>query len=197
MNMNSKTMIEILKEGLTQNAVAHSIDQVLEANEIAQHVDQTSFRQGMCNLAAAVNVITTQGAAGQAGFTASAVCSVTDSPPTLLVCLNRSASVFDTFNINKVLCVNTLAAHQMHLSNLFGGKTPMSERFAQGEWQTLKTLAPVLQDALVSFDCEVVQSMSVGSHDVLICEVKAIQHNQGHNALLYFNRAYCEPQPMN
>ena len=197
MNMNSKTMVNTLMDSLPQHAVPHVVDQASVATEMEDLLDQASFRQAMSNLGAAVNVITTQGTAGQAGFTASAVCSVTDSPPTLLVCLNRSASVFETFKSNKVLCVNTLASHQMHLSNLFGGKTPMPERFARGEWRTLKTLAPVLQDALVSFDCEVVQSMSVGSHDVLICEVKAIQHNQGQNALLYFNRLYCEPQPMN
>lgn len=160
-------------------------------------MDKQSFKNGMSNLGAAVNVITTQGPAGQAGFTASAVCSVTDSPPTLLVCLNRSASVFETFKANQVLCVNTLAAHQAELSNAFGGRTPMQERFAKAEWSTLCTQAPVLDDALVSFDCEVVQSISVGSHDVLICEVKAMKQNQGLNALMYFNRAYCEPQPMN
>ncbi|WP_228283879.1 NADH-dependent FMN reductase RutF [Acinetobacter terrestris] len=160
-------------------------------------IDQATFRQGMSNLGAAVNVITTDGAAGQAGFTASAVCSVTDSPPTLLVCLNRSASVFETFKTNKVLCVNTLASHQTELSNVFGGKTAMSERFLRGKWSTLITQAPVLEDALVSFDCEVVQSVSVGSHDVLICQVKAMKQNEGRNALMYFNRAYCEPQPMN
>jgi flavin reductase len=76
----------------------------------------------MANLGAAVNVITTDGGAGQAGFTASAVCSVTDTPPTLLVCLNRSASVFETFKTNQVLCVNTLSSQQQHLSNLFGVK---------------------------------------------------------------------------
>lgn len=160
-------------------------------------LDQKMFREGMANLCAAVNVITTTGDAGQAGFTASAVCSVTDSPPTLLVCLNRSASVFETFQKNQVLCVNTLAAHQTELSNAFGGKTPMQERFAKAKWSTLATQSPVLEDALVSFDCEVVQSMSVGSHDVLICEVKAMQNSQGMNALMYFNRAYCEPQAMN
>ena len=188
--MNTKRMPSTLAEKVKTHLVSDScVD--------AEAVDVQKFRQGMSNLGAAVNVITTDGIAGQAGFTASAVCSVTDSPPTLLVCLNRSASVFDTFKCNKSLCVNTLANHQRQLSNVFGGKTPMPERFAQGQWTTLKTLAPVLLDALVSFDCEVVQSMSVGSHDVLICEVKAIQQNEGQNALLYFNRAYCEPQPMN
>ena len=72
----------------------------------------------------------------------------------------------------------------------------MAERFAQGQWSTLVTQAPVLDDALVSFDCEVVQSVAMGSHDVLFCQVKAIRQNDQQNALLYFNRSYCEPQPM-
>lgn len=173
----------------------NNLDEFASITHLA--IDQQVFRQGMSNLGAAVNVITTHGEAGQAGFTASAVCSVTDTPPTLLVCLNRSASVFETFKTNQVLCVNTLASKHQHLSNLFGGKTPMDERFQQGQWTTLVTQAPVLEDALVSFDCEVVQSMSIGSHDVLFCEVKAMKQSQGMNALMYFNRAYCEPTEMN
>lgn len=58
-------------------------------------VDQQTFRDAMSCMGAAVNIITTDGPAGRAGFTASAVCSVTDTPPTLLVCLNRGASVCD------------------------------------------------------------------------------------------------------
>ena len=189
--MNSKSL------SLEMATQAHSHEVSTTANKQHDMVDAQLFRQGMSSLGAAVHVITTQGVAGQAGFTASAVCSVTDTPPTLLVCLNRSASVFETFQQNGVLCVNTLAVDQQHLSQAFGGKTPMADRFQLGQWSTLKTLAPVLQGALVSFDCEVVQSMTVGSHDVLICEVKAMQQTQGQNALLYFNRAYCEPQPMN
>ncbi|WP_130804930.1 NADH-dependent FMN reductase RutF [Acinetobacter ihumii] len=183
MNVSDQTQ-SVLKELLQQHSQNRSTH---------LQVDQQTFRQGMSNLGAAVNVITTDGVAGKSGFTASAVCSVTDSPPTLLVCLNRSASVFETFQKNQVLCVNTLATHQRHLSNLFGGKTPMQERFAQGQWTTLVTQAPVLEDALVSFDCEVVYSHSVGSHDVLFCQVKAIQQHQGLNGLMYFNRNYCEP----
>ncbi len=48
-------------------------------------VDQQTFRDAMSCMGAAVNIITTDGPAGRAGFTASAVCSVTDTPPTLLV----------------------------------------------------------------------------------------------------------------
>lgn len=70
-------------------------------------VDQQTFRDAMSCMGAAVNIITTDGPAGRAGFTASAVCSVTDTPPTLLVCLNRGASVWPVFNENRTLCKYT------------------------------------------------------------------------------------------
>lgn len=183
------------------NTQASGVDELLDLANISKafthlDVDKDIFRNGMSSLGSAVNVITTHGEAGQAGFTASAVCSVTDTPPTLLVCLNRSASVFPVFTENKVLCVNTLSAQHTQLSNLFGGKTPMADRFAAAKWTSLITGAPVLEDALIAFDCEVSQSLSVGSHDVMFCQVKAIRHNPNSNALMYFNRGYCEPQRM-
>jgi flavin reductase len=52
-------------------------------------IDKEIYLNAMAHLATAVHVITTGGKAGEAGFTASAVCSVTDCPPTLLVCANR------------------------------------------------------------------------------------------------------------
>jgi flavin reductase len=107
--------------------------------------DKQTFRDAMACVGAAVNIITTDGPAGMAGFTASAVCSVTDSPPTLLVCLNRGASVWPTFSENRTLCVNTLSAGQEPLSNLFGGKTPMEDRFAAARWKPAKQAARVLR----------------------------------------------------
>ena len=67
-------------------------------------VDQQTFRDAMSCMGAAVNIITTDGPAGRAGFTASAVCSVTDTPPTLLVCLNRGASVWPAWCARACSC---------------------------------------------------------------------------------------------
>jgi len=153
-------------------------------------VPRSEYRDAMARLGAAVNIITTDGPAGRAGFTASAVCSVTDDPPTLLVCLNRSASVYPAFDANGVLCVNVLAAGQEALSALFGGKTPMEQRFGGGAWQALSTGAPVLDGAAVSFDCRVVQRTAVGTHDVLFCEVDAIRTGDSARGLIYFDRRY-------
>lgn len=153
-------------------------------------VSAADFRAGMALLGAAVNIVTTDGPGGRAGFTASAVCSVTDAPPTLLVCLNRSASVYDVFTANDALCVNTLAPRHEPLSRLFGGKSLTEERFASGVWQVLSSGAPVLGDASVAFDCRIVRRMPVGTHDILLCEVVAVQRHPEVGGLVYFDRAY-------
>lgn len=155
---------------------------------------KADFRSAMARLGAAVNVITTDGPGGRAGFTASAVCSVSDEPPSLLVCLNRSASVYETFKRNAVLCVNVLGAGHQDISNLFGGKTSMDERFAAAAWHLGVTGSPVMEQASVSFDCRVHQITEVGTHDVLICEVLAIHTNPLAHSLIYFNRQYHELQ---
>ena len=151
---------------------------------------KADYRNAMSRLGAAVNIITSNGPAGRAGFTASAVCSVTDEPPTLLVCLNRSASVYPAFEANGVLCVNVLAAGQQALSGVFGGKTPMDERFANGRWEAGPTGSPMLTGASASFDCRVVRSVSVGTHDVLFCEVTAVETAHEAHGLIYFDRRY-------
>ncbi|MFG1399024.1 flavin reductase [Roseixanthobacter pseudopolyaromaticivorans] len=156
----------------------------------APAVTQQSYRDAMSRVGAAVNVVTTDGPGGKAGFTASAVCSVTDSPPTLLVCLNRGSSVSAAFQANGVLCVNTLAPSHKGLSNLFGGKTPMEERFAAAQWAPCATGAPMLADAVAAFDCRVARTVDVGTHCVLFCEVVGIAAGGTPEALIYFGRRY-------
>ncbi|MDF2642848.1 MAG: 4-hydroxyphenylacetate 3-monooxygenase, reductase component [Pseudomonas sp.] len=155
---------------------------------------KADFRSAMARLGAAVNIITTDGPGGRAGFTASAVCSVSDEPPSLLVCLNRSASVYETFKRNSVLCVNVLGAGHQDISNLFGGKTSMDERFAAATWNTGVSGSPVMAEACVSFDCRLKQITEVGTHDILICEVIAIHTTPQAHSLIYFNRQYHELQ---
>ena len=131
-------------------------------------VETTDFRNGMSLLTGAVNVITTAGETGRFGFTASAVCSVTDTPPTLLVCMNRSSSSHCHFKDNGILSVNVLGAHHQQISQAFASRIPMDERFTHGEWTTLLTGSPVLSDALVSFDCRIRQMNDVGTHTILL-----------------------------
>lgn len=153
-------------------------------------VDSTDFKNAMSRLSSAVHVVTTSGIAGRHGFTASAVCSVTDSPPSLLVCMNIASRSYESFVKNRVLAVNVLADHQETLSNVFSSKLSADERFAYGSWQTLATGSPILAEALVSFDCQINQIQEVGTHGIFICNIVAIEQNQDGKGLVYFDRAY-------
>lgn len=155
-------------------------------------ISKAEFREAMARLGAAVNVITTDGPGGRAGFTASAVCSVTDTPPTVLVCANRTNDSYAAMRENGVLCVNTLTGAQQDLSPVFAGMTAhaMAARFDVGHWGRLATGAPVLLDAAVSFDCRISQIAVVGTHDVFFCEVEAVHTGPVHEGLIYFARAY-------
>jgi flavin reductase len=129
-------------------------------------------------------------AAGRAGFTASAVCSVTDNPPTLLVCMSRRSSAHASVTKNGVVCVNVLSAGHQRLSRRFGGGIPVDERFAGAVWSILETGAPVLADCAVAFDCRIVDLANVGTHDVLFCRVVALQRSDSVDNLIYFGREY-------
>ncbi|MDH4439059.1 MAG: flavin reductase [Rhizobium sp.] len=164
--------------------------QPFDRSAVLPPVTREIYREGMASLAAAVNVIATDGPAGPAGFTATAVTSVTDDPPTLLVCLNRSSSAAPAVLANKVVSVNALAPGHETVSSLFGGKTPTADRFAAANWTLGKTGAPLLQDALVSFDCQVTETVEVGTHVILMCEVVDVRANDREAALVYFRRGY-------
>lgn len=161
---------------------------------IKDMIEATDFRDGMSLLTTAVNIVTTEGASGAHGFTASAVCSVTDNPPTLLVCMNQTSRSHAHFIDNKTLCVNVLGAQHEYISNAFASKLGSEERFQQGSWTEMATGAPVLEDALVSFDCEIEHIQEVGTHSVFMCRVVAIkkaeQQSRADESLVYFNRAY-------
>lgn len=154
--------------------------------------DPAQFREAMSQMGAAVHIITTQGAAGKAGFTATAVASVSDTPPTVLVCLNRKSQITPVMRENKVFCVNTLASHDEELANVFAGRTGqfMADRFNAGDWTTLETGAPALKHAIAAIDCRVLEMKSVATHDIYFGEVAAIRLANADKALVYHARAY-------
>ncbi len=155
-------------------------------------VDQHQFREAMSQLGAAVHVVTTAGPAGTAGFTATAVSSVSDQPATLLVCINRRSQIAPILNENRVLCVNTLRAGTDSVADLFAGRTkvPMAERFNAGSWTELSTGAPAMTDAVVAFDCRVIEIKAVATHNVVFAGVVAVRLGKPGPALVYHERAY-------
>lgn len=155
-------------------------------------LDPILFREGMSRVAAAVHVVTTDGTAGRAGFTATAVTPVTDSPASLLVCANTAGRSVQALLANQVFCVNALSAADLELAQVFSGRKDLhgQDRFSVGEWGILETGAPVLMTGLVSFDCRLVDARIVATHHVLIGEIVAARLGEKAPGLVYRERGY-------
>jgi flavin reductase (DIM6/NTAB) family NADH-FMN oxidoreductase RutF len=158
----------------------------------AKPVDGQQFKLGMRTLAGAVNLITSMHAGHRYGMTATAVCSASAEPPTVLVCVNRLATTHDAVAKSRVFCVNVLRAEDWQLSTHFSGGQTGEARFRHGNWTRLSTGAPVLLDALVSFDCRVVKKLAHGTHTVFLGEVEQILIGKKGKPLLYSDGQYAK-----
>ncbi|MDB5557865.1 MAG: flavin reductase domain protein FMN-binding protein [Enterovirga sp.] len=135
-------------------------------------IDSALFKRGMRRLAAGVSLVTTIDGDEPHGLLATSVSSVSADPvPSLLVCVNRSASAHDRIQKASVFCVNLLGEDEMHLAERFMSADKAS-RFAGSCWTVLETGAPAVEGALASFDCEVLKAVEVGSHTLFIGAVK-------------------------
>ncbi|OLP46019.1 flavin reductase [Rhizobium oryziradicis] len=154
-------------------------------------VSQAAFRNAMARVCAPVNIITTNGPAGRGGFTATAMCPVTDEPPTLLVCMNSRSAQTALFMENRRFCVNVLTGDHKDLAGFFAGREPdMASRFAAGDWVDFASGNQALADAIVSFDCLLKEARLVGTHNILIGEVVEIRARRDGHALLYVDRSF-------
>lgn len=155
-------------------------------------VPSAEYRDAMSHFASAVHIVTTHGEKGKRGVTISACCSLSDNPPTVLVCLMRQHEENRIFLENEKFCVNTLAGHHKDLSDIFAGrgKLTQEQRFSHAKWGILKTGSPILDDAVVSLDCQLIGWHIHATHYVLIGEVVAVKIHSGADALMYLDRSY-------
>ncbi|SFI25110.1 flavin reductase family protein [Jannaschia pohangensis] len=151
------------------------------------------FVHAMSRAAATVSVVTTDGPAGRAGVTVSAMTSVSadGDAPTILICVNRTASAAPAILENKCFAVNVLHTGQQAIADVFAGRGDATgaDRFTGLAFDTLKTGAPVL-DGLAGFDCEIQAVDPIGTHYVIIGAVRAVRASEEGSPLIYGMRSY-------
>jgi flavin reductase (DIM6/NTAB) family NADH-FMN oxidoreductase RutF len=155
-------------------------------------VSAEAFKQGMRCLAAGVTIVTTLHAGVRSGLTATAVTSLSADPPQVLVCVNRSAGAHDLIHRGSLMCVNVLAHAHQNLAARFAGQKGVfgEDRFAAGRWTTLTTGAPVLDDAMASFDCVVTERVQATTHTIFIGRVVGVRARPKARPLVYASGTY-------
>ena len=153
------------------------------------------FKQGMRALTSGVSVIGAYGPDGAPlAMTATAVTSLTADPPSLLLCVNRSASMAVALVRNARFSVNVLGADQIDIAKAFGGQLDVrgTGRFAYGNWRRVDdTEVPVLTGSRVSFECEVSHVHEWATHHIVIGSVLDVHFSHGHaQSLVYTDGKY-------
>jgi len=132
--------------------------------------DVNGFRNAMGLRAAGVTVVTTRDRYGEPqGLTATAVCSVSLAPPTILVCIDRTAECYAAFQETKTFAVNLLRHDQEALSRRFARKDP--RKFEGISHRTGITGAPILTDVLAHVECQIQARYPGGDHTIVLGEV--------------------------
>lgn len=166
--------------------------------DVANQELRDRFVGGMSHAACTVSIVATDGVAGRAGVTVSAMASVSadSSRPTLLVCVHHLSPAAERIMANGVLCINVLRDDQAYISDTFAGrfKDEVGDKFDCTDWVRCASGALRISDPLVAFDCRLMSGERVGTHHIFLCEVQEVHAERRGSPLIYANRAYGTPR---
>lgn len=132
-------------------------------------VDPVTFRRVMGSFASGVSVVTTLDARGRPrGFTCSALCSVSSSPPLLLSCVNSLSSTMRAIIDQGHFAVNILGVRCRDISQSFAS-LGNDGKFDQVAWAPGRvTGMPLLQETIAHAECELSGTVDAGDHTMLL-----------------------------
>lgn len=148
------------------------------------------FRKAMRRLTSAVSVISTIHDEARHGITVTSVTSVSMSPPSILFCVNRAASLHNPLVCAGRFCINILHAHQIEIADAFSGRISGADRFMVGEWASAENGLPYLLPAQANIFCDTDAISSYGTHSIVIGKVHEVLVRGQVAPLLYQDGQY-------
>lgn len=156
-------------------------------------IESDVFRKVMGHFATGVTVVTALDGDRPCGITVNALSSVSLKPPLVMVALDRRRFLTPIVRVAGRYAVNILGEDQQALSDCFAGApvTPGRDEFCGAAWHPGPTGLPLLDGAIATLECAVVETFSVGDHDLFIGRVESLANEWPHPMpLLYYRRQY-------
>ena len=164
--------------GMTTGATA------LEAPERAV----LDFREAMASFPSGVTIVTTTDAQGRRwGFTATSFCSLSATPPLVLVCLAKDARCHPAFLAAESWAIHVLPEDRTDLAMVFASRD--ADKFAAADFTVGRRGDPVLADASVVLECARAARYDGGDHTILVGRVEEIDLRESEPAV-YFKRGF-------
>jgi len=153
-------------------------------------MNSDTFRRLLSRFASGIAVITARDGDHDVGMTVSAFCSVSLSPPLVLVCVDHSASMHDLLLRHPKMGINIMASeHEAH-SRRFADKNE-TQRFEGIPCKRGETNVMLLDDAMAHLECQLVHHYEAGDHTIFIGQVECGAMREG-RPLLYYRGGYAQ-----
>ncbi len=151
------------------------------------------MRAGMRHLASGVTVVATRSSDAVChAMTVTSMTTISDEPPSVLVCLHNESTTKKSFESTDVFSVNILKADQKNVSDRCAFTPENEDRFSVGKWVNGEEVgAPYLENALANFICRVTKMVSYGTHTIVIGDIeKAMTSDEDNSPLIYLRGSY-------
>ena len=122
-------------------------------------------------------------------MTVSAFCSVSLEPPLILICIEKTASVYDALTSAPGFVVNILSAKQEQIARRFS--IVDIDRFEGVGFSRTQNGIAVLDDVLGIIECRKFAVHDAGDHTIIVAEVEASRAESG-SPLMYYRGGYAQ-----
>lgn len=157
---------------------------------MASNVGPEDLKAVMGSFASGVTLVTTRDAEGNpSGLTVSAFSSVSLTPALCLVCIDNRGKSLAAILASGVFGVSMLRSGQEAISNRFASR--VEDRFAEGTYfDGPRTGVPLLEGALATIECELVQAVEAGDHHILVGALCSTSVDPSATPLVYWRGGY-------
>lgn len=146
-------------------------------------------------LAKAVVVITAQNGDVRSAMAATAVSELSMDPPSMLVCVNRAASIHPLLATGAPFAINILPFDRTDVAASCSGAVKGDARFATGRWLLSDSHPPLLADAQASILCINERMIDHGTHSIFIGNVLNVVLSGETDPLVYVDGRYVRIVP--
>jgi flavin reductase ActVB len=164
---------------------------------MAQPELANEFREAMRRLAASVVMVTTWMDGQPWGLTVSACCSVSVTPPSLLVSVGEYTATAGVIREEHTFGVSILGQDQSHVARF--GARPREPKFVSqfcDQTPGNRCVTPVVAGAVAHVDCRCTQEVSAADHVLFIGEVQRVILHPEERPLIYYASDFHRVEPL-
>ncbi|CAN7660132.1 flavin reductase family protein [Ensifer adhaerens] len=153
-------------------------------------VTRPQFADTMARLASTVCVVSSGSGSECLGRTATAVFSLSASPPSIVVSIKADSGLADTISKQDGFALAMLAQGQELVADAFAGRVAAASRYLVGIWADWPSGRPRLLGAAAGLDCVLSASILVGDHRLFVGTIIATETAAYADPLLWSERQY-------